>query len=131
MRLKKLAVLGALAALVAACKTTTPTDYVLFHAGQDPTTIAQHLAERVGACWFDGKHKAFADYSYAPEPGVSSTRILIVPKATPQERPALVIDVKGAKHGTDVKLFGPLMQTDQANSLRTDVKRWTGGARDC
>ena len=43
----------------------------------------------------------------------------------------LIIEVLKAKHGTDVRLFGPLMQSGEAESIRNDVKRWTGGARDC
>jgi hypothetical protein len=108
-----------------------PTNYIQFHAGQDPATIARHLAEKVGACWFDGKHRAFADYSYAPEPGASSTRILIVPKEEPHGLPLLVVEVLKAKRGTDVRLFGPLMQSGEADAIRRDISRWTGGARDC
>ena len=70
------------------------TDYIEFHAGQDPRPSPSHIAERVGACWFDGKHKAFADYSYAPEAGSTSTRILIVPKEAPHGLPVLVIEVR-------------------------------------
>ena len=90
-----------------------------------------NIAEKVGACWFDGKHKAFASYSYAPEAGASSTRILIVPKEAPHERPVLVVEVRSARRGTDVRLFGPLMQTGDAGAIRRDVMRWTGGAHDC
>ncbi len=125
------AAFAALGLLLAACQTSAPTDYVEFHAGQDSDTVASHIAERVGACWFTGKRKAFDGYSYAPEAGSTSTRILIVPKDAPHERPALIVDVRGAKRGTDVRLFGPLMQTGEADSIRHDVLRWTGGARDC
>ncbi len=128
--MRREAALAALVFTLAACQTT-PQDYIEFHAGQDKTTVASHLAERIGACWFDGKHKAFAGYSYAPEPSTSSTRILIVPKDAPHDLPALIVDVRSAKHGTDVRLFGPLMQTGDADSIRRDVMRWTGGARDC
>jgi hypothetical protein len=127
---RRIAALAALTFALAACQTA-PTNYVEFHAGQDSTTVAGHIAERIGACWFDGKHKAFADYSYAPEPGATSTRILIVPKAGPHGLPALIVDVRSAKRGTDVRLFGPLMQSGDADSIRRDVMRWTGGARDC
>jgi hypothetical protein len=54
-----------------------------------------------------------------------------VPKDEPHTLPALVIQVLDAKRGTDVRLFGPLMQTGAADSIRRDVMRWTGGARDC
>ena len=77
------------------------------------TTVAKQSPSKVGTCWFDGKHKAFDDYSYAPEAGASSTRILIVPKDGAARLPALVIEVRKAKRGTDVRLFGPLMQTGE------------------
>jgi hypothetical protein len=85
----------------------------------------------ISMCWFDGKHKEFDDYSYSPEPNFSSSRILIVPKAKPHDLPALVVEVVKAKAGTDVRLFGPLMQTEHAEEIRAGILRWTGGARDC
>jgi hypothetical protein len=36
-----------------------------------------------------------------------------------------------AKRGTDVRLFGPMMQGENAEKIRTDIMRFTGGARDC
>lgn len=126
---RRLAAFAALL-LLGACKTV-PQDYVEFHAGQDQATVAGHLAERIGACWFDGKHKAFADYSYAPEPNMTSTRILIVPKAEPHGLPVLIVEVLKAKRGTDVRLFGPLMQGGDADVLRGNIRAWTGGSRDC
>jgi hypothetical protein len=128
--MRRFPLLTAMVLTLAACQSV-PKDYVQFHAGLDSTTVARHLADMVGMCWFDGKHKAFESYSYAPEPGLSSTRILIVPKAGPHGLPALVVEVLKAKRGTDVRLFGPLMQTGDANTIRTDIMRWTGGAREC
>jgi hypothetical protein len=127
---RRVAAVAALAFLLAACQTAKQ-DYILFHAGQDPDAVAKHIAERVGVCWFDGKRKAFEPYSYAPEVGSSSTRILIVPKEAPHGLPALVVEIRNAKRGTDVRLFGPLMQTGESDGIRRDVMRWTGGARDC
>jgi hypothetical protein len=129
--MRKLLALAAVAALLAGCQTKAPQDYVLFHAGLDSTTVGNHMTERVATCWFAGKNKAFADYSYSPEGGVGSDRILIVPKSAPHSLPALVIQIVSAKRGTDVKLFGPMMQTGDADQIRHDVMRWTGGARDC
>jgi hypothetical protein len=127
---RRLAALVAPLILLAACQTAKQ-DYIQFHAGLDPATIASHMTERVNACWFGGKRKTFEPYSYAPEAGSQSTRILIVPKETPHGLPALIIEVRSAKRGTDVRLFGPLMQTGDADAIRRDVMRWTGGARDC
>ena len=128
--MRRFFLLAAVALALAACQSV-PKDYVQFHAGRDAASVAGHIADKVGACWFDGKHEAFANYSYAPEPGLSSTRILIVPKEEPHGLPALVVEVLKAKRGTDVRLFGPLMQTENANTIRNDIMRWTGGARNC
>jgi hypothetical protein len=128
--MRRFSLLTAVALALAACQSV-PKDYVQFHAGQDATTVARHLSDKVGACWFDGKHKAFDGYSYAPEPGLSSTRILIVPKEEPHGLPVLIVEVLKAKRGTDVRLFGPLMQTGDAEKIRDDIRKWTGGARDC
>ena len=117
--------------LLAACQTV-PENYIQYHAGQDALTIAERIANHVGTCWFDGKHKAFAEYSYAPElSSPSRPRVLIVDKADPQGLPQLVIEVIKAKRGSDVRLFGPLMATDDADDIQDDLRRWTGGAREC
>jgi hypothetical protein len=126
----RFALTAAVAIALAACQSA-PKDYIQFHAGTDSATVAKHIANMVGRCWFDGKREEFAEYSYAPEPNFSSSRVLIVPKTKPHELPALVVEIIKAKRGTDVRLFGPLMQTENASSIRTDIMRWTGGARDC
>jgi hypothetical protein len=118
--------------LLGACQTTPPQDYVEYHAGQDAVTIAERISRNVGACWFGGDRPAFADYSYAPELSSSSRpRVLIVEKANPIGLPRLVIEVRAAERGADVRVFGPLMATEEARSIDDDVRRWTGGARDC
>lgn len=118
-------------AVLAACQSVPPQNYVQFHAGADSSTIGKLIANNIAACWFNDKRPAFAQYSYAPESGTRADRILIVPKEEPNGLPALIVEVRKAKRGTDVRLFGPLMQTDEADSIRTDIRRWTGGARDC
>ena len=121
---------SAVAVALAACQSV-PQNYVQFHAGMDSSTIGKLIANNIAACWFDGKRQAFAEYSYAPEGGTQADRILIVPKEEPNGLPALIVEVRKAKRGTDVRLFGPLMQTGEADAIRTDIRRWTGGARDC
>jgi hypothetical protein len=129
MRLVAMAVLGL---AVAGCKTSEPADYTLLHAHQSPATMAAHMAERVGACWFDGNHPAFAEYSYAPElSSPKRPRVLIVQKSDPTGLPKLVIEVEGAKRGSDIRLFGPLMGSAESSEIYRDVSRWAGGARDC
>jgi len=128
--MRRLILLTATAIALAACQSA-PKDYVQFHAGMDSVTIGGLIANNIAACWFTGKRKAFDGYSYAPEGGSTADRILIVPKQEPHGLPVLIVEVRKAKRGTDVRLFGPLMQTDEADSIRTDIRRWTGGARDC
>jgi hypothetical protein len=128
--MRRLILLTATAIALVACQTA-PKDYVQFHAGMDSTTIGELIANNIAACWFSGKRKAFEGYSYAPESGSTADRILIVPKQAPHDLPQLIVEVRRAKRGTDVRLFGPLMQTDEADAIRTDIRRWTGGAREC
>jgi hypothetical protein len=127
--LRLLAVAGLVA--LAACQTT-PKGYVLLHANQEPIEIAGHIADQVGACWFK-QSKAFADYSYAPE--LSSTerpRVLLVNKESPDGLPQLVVEVVRAKRGSDIKLFGPLMDDSSLGSrIRRDIGFWAGGGRTC
>lgn len=122
---------AACVALLAACQTA-PQGYVLMHANQQPIDVAERIANNVGSCWFNGSRRAFAEYSYAPE--LSSTRrprVLIVDKTDPAGLPKLVIEVESAKRGSDVRLFGPLMETGEADRIRRDVGFWAGGGRTC
>lgn len=120
--------------VLAGCKTSSePTDYMLLHANQDPVTVASRIAGHVGNCWFDGSRSAFAEYSYTPELTSYSNRprVLIVRKSDPNGLPVLVIEASKKNRGADVKLFGPLMATDEADAIYRDVGRWAGGAREC
>lgn len=128
--MRRLMLFTAVAIALAACQSV-PQNYVQFHAGTDSSTIGKLISTNIAACWFNDKRSAFAEYQYAPESGTRSDRILIVPKNEPQGLPQLVVEVIKAKRGTDVRLFGPMMQTDEADAIRTDIQRWTGGARTC
>ena len=132
--MSRLAASAALVALtLAGCKTAEPQDYALLHANLDTSTMASQISAKVAACWFDGSRPAFADYSYTPELNSFSDRprVLIVQKSDPTGLPLLVIEIVKAKRGSDVKLFGPLMATDEQSAIYRDVSRWAGGARDC
>jgi hypothetical protein len=128
--MRRLILLTAVAIALAACQSV-PQNYVQFHAGMDSSTIGKLISTNIAACWFNDKRTAFAEYSYAPESGTQADRILIVPKEEPHGLPALIVEVRKAKRGTDVRLFGPMMQTEEADAIRTDIRRWTGGARTC
>jgi len=116
---------------LAACQTA-PQGYVLLHANQNPVNAAKHIADMVGDCWFGDGNSYFADYSYAPELSSSERpRVLIVEKSDPAGLPKLVIEVVREKRGSDIRLFGPLMENDQAERIRDDVAFWAGGGRIC
>jgi hypothetical protein len=57
--------------------------------------------------------------------------VLLVDKSDPAGLPKLVIEAARAKRGADIKLFGPLMDTAQAERIRADVSFWAGGGRTC
>ena len=122
----------ALAIALSACATRAP-DYLEYAAYQDTDTVANRIAERVGACWFNGGNRTFARFAYAPELNSFSgkPRILIVPKSDPAGLPQLVIEVSKGKHATVVKLFGPLLATAGGTAIQRDVERWADGSTDC
>lgn len=102
------------------------------HANQDALNAAQHIASMVGTCWFNDGNSRFAEFSYAPELSSSERpRVLVVDKADPSGLPKLVIEVRRAKRGSDVRLFGPLMDADQSERIRSEVAFWAGGGRSC
>ena len=126
------ALAATLALDLAACATRAP-DYLEYAAYQDTNTVASHIAERVGACWFAGGNKAFSRYAYAPELNSFSgkPRILIVPKDDPAGLPQLVIEVSKGSQATVVKLFGPLLATARGSAIQRDVERWADSGTDC
>lgn len=121
-----------LATALAACATRAP-DYLEYAAYQDTNTVANRIAERVGACWFTGSNDAFSRYAYAPELNSFSgkPRILIVPKNNPAGLPQLVIEVSDGKRATVVKLFGPLLASARGSAIQRDVERWADGGTEC
>jgi hypothetical protein len=122
----------ALSFCLAACQSAQ-TDYLAFESPQAPVTTAARIAENVGPCWFGGGRAAFADYSYAPELASVSNRprVLIVDKTDPTGLPKLVIEAVEDGRGSSVRLFGPLMATSEAPTIRRDVERWAEGGSGC
>jgi hypothetical protein len=105
---------------------------VLLHANQAPVDAAKHIAQKVGECWFAEGSSRFPDSSYAPELSSSERpRVLVVDESDPAGLPQLVIEVMRAKRGSDIRLFGPLMDTDDAQRIRDEVAFWAGGGRTC
>jgi hypothetical protein len=132
VRALRLVIVAAAAALLVAACQTTPQGYVLLHAGQAPLDAAENIANKVGTCWFKNGGGAFEGFSYAPElSSPDRPRVLIVNADDPGGLPQLVIEAVKAKRGTDIRLFGPLMETDQASRIRRDVAFWAGGGRNC
>lgn len=130
MRVLRFAILACVLA-VAACQTAQQ-GYVLMHAGEAPLDVAQNIANKVGACWFKDRSSAFEGLSYAPElSSPDRPRVLIVEASDPGGLPKLVIEAIKAKRGTDIRLFGPLMDTDAQSQIRRDVAFWAGGGHTC
>jgi hypothetical protein len=132
MRAPLVCAVAAISAALAGCTTRAP-DYLEYAAYQDTNTVANRIAARVGACWFNGGNGAFARFAYAPELNSFSgrPRILIVPKDDPAGLPRLVIEVSQGKRATVVKLFGPLLANARGNAIQRDVERWADGGTDC
>ena len=124
--------IAAVATALAACTTRAP-DYLEYAATQDTTIVANRIAERVGACWFESGETAFARFAYAPELNSFSgkPRILVVPKDNPAGLPQLVIEVSDGKRATVVKLFGPLLASARGSAIQRDVERWADGGTEC
>ena len=120
------------ALVLTACTTRAP-DYLEYAAYQDTNTVANRIAERIGACWFAGGNNAFSRFAYAPELNsfAGKPRILVVPKENPAGLPQLVIEVSDGEQATVVKLFGPLLATSRGTAIQRDVERWADGGTDC
>lgn len=97
-------------------------------ASRDDYDLIKRLGAAMERCWFSGD-AAFADYGYSPEPNATGgARILIVTRATPQERPALVIEVTAAR---GINAYGPLGDSPLAGRVGADLRRWLGGNYGC
>lgn len=112
--------------LVIATMAVTPADAV----GDKAYNLATRLASAIERCWITSGDPAFADYVYSPEPNNNAgPRILIVPRASPGERPLLVIEINNA--GTNVNAYGPLAQSPHAGRIGADLRRWINGGDGC
>jgi hypothetical protein len=113
-------------AMAAAAGAVTPAGAV----GDKAYNLATRLAAAIERCWITSGDAAFADYVYSPEPNNNAgPRILIVPRASPGERPLLVIEINNA--GTNVNAYGPLAQSAHANRIGADLRRWINGGDGC
>lgn len=97
---------------------------------------AYETVRRLGAamdrCWFATGDPAFAGYAYSPEPNATpSPRILIVPKQSPDARPALVIELRTTGGRINLNAYGPLATSAVASRIGADLRRWLGGNDGC
>jgi len=90
--------------------------------------LAKSTTDTIANCWFAAGEKAFAGYIYSPEPNNSPPRILIVPKAKPQDLPVLVVEAHG---GNRLIAYGPFMDGASAARIRADLARWEKGGSAC
>ncbi len=121
LRVTSVAVLAALASLPAKAQ---------------PSDAAYALATRLGAamerCWFMGGDRDFGDYVYSPEPNATGgPRILVVPRASPDGRPLLVIEILGSGPKPRVNVYGPLAAGPAADRIGRDLRRWLDGGDAC
>lgn len=101
-----------------------------------PSQAAYALAERLGAamkrCWFMGGDPMFGDYVSSPEPNATGgPRILVVPRASPDGRPVLVVEILGGGPKPRVNVFGPLATGSAADRIGRDLRRWLDGGDSC
>ncbi|HET7714042.1 MAG TPA: hypothetical protein VFK86_00290 [Bauldia sp.] len=105
-------------------------------ATAQPTDAAYALANRLGAalerCWFMGGDPVFGDYVYSPEPNATGgPRILVVPRASREGRPVLVIEILGGGAKPRVNVYGPLAAGPAADRIGRDLRRWLDGGDGC
>jgi len=123
----KASAFAGLAALVAACQSSTPVK------GPDRSALStmERVALGANGCWFKSGDPAFAAYKLAPELNSFSgrPRILVVHTGSPESRPLLVVQAEG--NPAKMQAFGPMMSEPVAGRIAADVTRWSGGNRAC
>ena len=121
------AAFAALAALVAACQSSTPVK------GPDRSALStmERVALGANSCWFKSGDAAFAAYRLAPELNSFSgrPRILVVHKNSPAGLPHLVVQAEG--NPARLQAFGPLMSQPVSARIAADVNRWSAGSKAC
>ena len=127
--------LGLAAALAAAgCQSAPKKDYLEFSAAGEPTAVASALAKQIGACWFGaGDNDRFDGLVYAPELNAYAgrPRILLVAETDPGGLPTLVIEASEAGKETSVKVFGPLLASQQGTRIAREIGLWSAGQPGC
>lgn len=114
--------------LLAACQATKEEE-APSTSNAATYALTKRIGDAIAKCWFDEAGVAtFGKYAYTPEPGNSPPRILLVPKATPTERPVLVVEAIAA---AQVNLYGPLLDSPAGPRIRGDVDRWAKGGDTC
>ena len=122
--LRRLAVVAAVAVLAPLPAPAQPSDAAY--------TLATRLGAAMERCWFMGGDPIFGDYVYSPEPNATGgPRILVVPRASPDGRPLLVIEILGAGPKPRVNVYGPLAAGPAADRIGSDLRRWLDGGDAC
>ena len=122
--LRRLAVVAAVAVLAPLTAPAQPSDAAY--------TLATRLGAAMERCWFMGGDPIFGDYVYSPEPNATGgPRILVVPRASPDGRPLLVIEILGSGPKPRVNVYGPLAAGPAADRIGRDLRRWLDGGDAC
>lgn len=118
------------AGLLAACQTSGPGNLTL-QSSEAALPAMEHIALAANKCWFKGTDSQFSSYRIAPELNSHSgrPRILIVPRARPEDRPLAVVEGQGSP--ATISAYGPLFGDPLGNRMAADLKRWNGGSSAC
>lgn len=105
-------------------------------AAAQPSDAAYALVNTLSAamkrCWFMGGDPMFGDFVAAPEPNATGgPRILVVPRASREGRPVLVIEILGGGPKPKVNVYGPLATGAAGERIGRDLRRWLDGGDGC
>lgn len=114
---------------LAACQSGSKAPAPVASRAALPTM--ERVALGANSCWFKSGDPAFAAWRLAPELNSFSgrPRILLVPRNSPESRPALVVQAEGNPARLDA--FGPVMSGPTATRVANDVRRWAAGGKGC
>lgn len=125
--MRRVAVVAAIA-----CACAALPDFAAAQASDAAYNTIRRLGAAMDRCWFQSGDPAFAGYAYSPEPNASTgPRILIVPKQSPDARPALVVELHTSGGRININAFGPLATSAAASRIGADLRRWLGGGEGC
>ncbi|MEM6464061.1 MAG: hypothetical protein AAF724_19305 [Pseudomonadota bacterium] len=118
------------AIFVTGCQTAGPGGFTL-SSTQAALPAMEPIALAASECWFKSGDRNFTAYRIAPELDSYSgrPRILIVPRARPEDRPLAVVEAEGDP--ATISAYGPLLAGPVGNRMAADIRRWNSGSSAC